>query len=233
MQTGTNGWRAKRLVAYSPKARRVAKKLVEIRECIGLTRREAAMHLGVEEGTLAKYEKAVLIPGREMQRRMLLYYFGKWSWESAPSAPAVQGNHRGRESVLERIRMSPETQVKLDALCKKFESSAGAVIELAIELMHDNVPVITTLKEAARRYEDLRWRSILDGNADLGTLLDSDPIMARVAHEGLQYTHAKDKLLDPTFLMAWLDRKDEGAYMKVADIKWRRVDRMEQLEEIR
>lgn len=224
-------WKPRRMIAYSPKAKRVGKKLRAIRECIGLSQTEAAAHLGVEQPTIAKYESGVLLPGREMQRRFLLYYFGKWSWKSAPAAPAVNGNHRG-EDVMARVRVSPATQEKLDVLCKRFEASAGAVIELALELLHDNQPVITTLKEAARRYEDLRWRSILEANADIGTILAADPIMARVAHEGLQFTHARDKLLDPAFLIAWLDKKDEGAYMKVANIRWSRVDRLDTLEEI-
>ncbi len=219
------------MTAYSPKAKRVGKKLRAIREAIGITQEEAAAHLGVEQPTIARYESGVLLPGREMQRRFLLYYFGKWSWKGAPAAPAVQGNYRG-EDVMARVRLSPGSQKKLDELCKRFESSAGAVIELAVEMLHDNVPVITTIKEAARRYEDLRWRSILENNSDIGTILESDPMMARVAHEGLQFTYARDKMLDPKFLMAWLNGKDDGAYMKVANVEWRRVRREEQLEPI-
>ena len=220
------------MTAYSPKAKRVGKKLREIRECIGMSQAEAGLHLGVEQQTVAAYESGRILPGREMQRRFILTYFGKWSWKGAPAAPAVQGAYRG-DDVMAKVRLSPGSQKRLDELCKRFECSAGAAIELAIELLHDNQPVITTLKEAGRRYEDLRWRSILEANSDIGTILDADPIMARIAHEGLKYTYARDKMLDPKFLMAWLDRKDEGAYMKVANINYRPVRMEDRLEEIK
>lgn len=207
------------MVAYSPHAKRVGKKLKEIRECVGLTQKEAARHLGVEEKTLSKYETGILVPGREMQRRFLLYYFGKWSWQTAPSAPAVMGS--SRKSLLRtKISISQASAKKLDELCKRFGASAGAIVELALEQLHDNVPVLTTLKEAARKYEDLRWKSILETNQDLSTILESDPIMARIAHEGLKYVYAKDKLLDPKFLTEWLSKQD-GAYMEAARIRWR------------
>lgn len=202
---------------------RIGGKLRTFREAAGWSVETAARHLGIEEKALYKFETGEIVPGREMQRRLLLTYFGKWTWVQTPSCPVpLNGGHRTPD-VIEKFRMSADSQKRLRRLAKKFECSAGSTIELALEMLEDNVPVITALKEAARRYEDLRWKSILENNTDLQLILDGDPLMVRIAHEGLQYTHAKDKLLDPKFLTAWLSDR-EGTYIEAARLKWRRTE---------
>lgn len=172
----------KALPDYSPLALKVGKKMRAVREATGYSIRATAEAIGVRSSYYKAIEEGRFFPSQELQRRFVRWAFKKHDWRLHPTIPAKAFKRKLHKVVGLNI-YDKAFYRQWEQTAKEVGCSMMAFAEEAIRRLMADEPTIVSIKQAIKTAERMREQQILDANPDLFSILDADPVIAKLVHK--------------------------------------------------
>lgn len=171
------------LFDFTPESKAIGKKFRQIREALGYSQAEFAVHLGCNYNTLKDIESLKIRPTNQLAMRFVWWCWGHGSWKDCPTL-AIEGRQVKKQ--VARISVpfyDYDLYQRMRKTCVEMNCSGAAFIKVAVERLLNSEPTIVTIRQAVRAAEELRLQSIFEQNPAFIQILEGDPLAAKLIHD--------------------------------------------------